>query len=120
MDDFIWIDPQWAWAQICAILIALGVGGFMTFVIKSFSNLKKKIDGFINMQDTQSEAIRNIIKTLIVIIHDKATEDKYIGRYKLEVSERLFDSYKKLNGNTYVADLMSDIRELPHGKRNKE
>lgn len=114
-----WFNPQWTWDQMSSVLITVIFGGLLTGLIASVRKLTKEIKKFINRQDVIDEAVRNIIKTLIVVIHDDASERGYIGRYKLEVSERLFSSYEQLEGNSYVNDLMEDLRKLPHGKRKR-
>lgn len=112
-----WFNPQWVWDNMSSILITMIFGGLLTWIGVSVRNLVKEVKGFIDSIDILKEAVRNIIKTLIVIIHDDATDKGYIGRYKLDVTERLFHSYERLEGNTYVEDLMNDLRKLPYGKR---
>lgn len=112
-----WFNAQWVWDNMSSILITVLFGGLLTWIGVSVRKLIKEVKTFIESVDILKEAVRNIIKTLIVIIHDDAMDKGYIGRYKLEVSERLYASYDKLDGNSYVEDLMEDLRKLPHGKR---
>lgn len=117
MPSIDWFNPDWIWAQISIVLIAAIVGGVVHFIAKSFKGIMASINEFKEKQEIQSEAIRNIIKTMIVDKHEEAEDKGFISNYKLECSERMFDSYGKLNGNSYVEDLVEDLGSLPHTKK---
>ncbi len=40
---------------------------------------------------------------------------KWIDDYSLDVLEKRYEHYVKENGNSFIKDLMEELRELPHG-----
>lgn len=64
--------------------------------------------------DIMSISIRNIIKTHIVREYNYFTRLGWIDIYSLDCVERLYQSYSELDGNTYICDLVSKLRDLPN------
>ena len=86
--------------------------GIVFSVVRYFKNLKHKVDKFISTQEIQSEAIRNIIKAMIVDKDEEARDKGYMPNTKLETTERLNDSYERLEGNSYIEDVMARLRKV--------
>ncbi len=55
------------------------------------------------------ETERNDLKSHIVAIYERAKERGYITPMELETANRLFDSYRKLGGNSYIEVIMHDM-----------
>lgn len=54
------------------------------------------------------------IKTTITNAYYEAVHKKYIEIYILQSLEALYEKYLAENGNTFIADLMKELRRLPH------
>lgn len=55
------------------------------------------------------ETERNDLKSHIVAIYERAKERGYVTPMELETANRLFDSYRKLGGNSYIEVIMHDL-----------
>lgn len=60
------------------------------------------------------ESDKESIKALITNTYYDAQEKGYIPMYKLQSMETIFEKYLKENGNTFVGQLMKELREMPH------
>ena len=54
------------------------------------------------------------IKSWVVEKHHYLTAQGWVDDFTMDTIEKRFEDYKKENGNSYVAGLVSEIRELPH------
>ena len=80
----------------------------------SVSEIKNLVSELTTSIEISNESNRNQIKTTIVKEYNYFTRQGWIDNYSLDCIERLYDSYRKLNGNSYIKDLMVKIRELPN------
>lgn len=54
------------------------------------------------------------IKSFIVKEHHHFIEEKWIDDFSLDALEKRYTHYKAEGGNSYITDLMKDLRELPN------
>lgn len=54
------------------------------------------------------------IKSFIVKEHHHFIEQKWIDDFSLDTIEKRYTHYKEEGGNSYVRDLIKDLRELPN------
>lgn len=54
------------------------------------------------------------IKSFIVKEHHHFIEEKWIDDFSLDTIEKRYTHYKEEGGNSYVTDLMKDLRDLPN------
>lgn len=57
---------------------------------------------------------KDAIKSFIVKEHHHFIEEEWIDDFSLDVIERRYTHYKEEGGNSYIHDLMQEIRELPN------
>lgn len=62
--------------------------------------------------ETLKTSNRAIIKQKIVAIYRRAVREGKTTYLELENAERLFESYKELQGNSYIDDLMIRLRRF--------
>ena len=60
------------------------------------------------------ESDKESIRALITNMYYDSIALGYIPMYKLETVETLFGKYLKENGNTFVGQMVKELRELPH------
>ena len=71
----------------------------------------KEIDEKLNLL-TQSD--RDSIKSWIVEKHHFFMEEGWVDDFNMDAIEKRFTHYEKEGGNSYVLDLMKDLRKLPN------
>lgn len=66
--------------------------------------------------------VQAIIRQDMINNHARYTERGSIPFYALESCEKLYEAYKSNGGNSFVHELMKDIRDLPviKGSQRKE
>lgn len=77
--------------------------------IKNEKEFKRIIDAL----DTLIDSDKHDIKAYIIAAHKEFTKLKSIDYYSLECLEKRFKIYSREGGNTYIEDLMKDLRRLP-------
>ena len=92
------------------------------------SAIKEDIDKLYQIQVVQNEAIDKLSKSVNLLLssdkdeikawitekhHYFCYEVKYIDDYSLDCLERRYSHYKDEGGNSFIADLMNDLRSLP-------
>ncbi len=92
------------------------------------ASIKSDIDKLFDIQVVQNEAIEKLTKSVnLLLSSDKdeikawitekhyyfCYEVKYIDDYSLDCIERRYAHYKQEGGNSFIADLMEDLRALP-------
>jgi hypothetical protein len=78
------------------------------------STVNDKFDSLEKRVNLLTESDMHDIKQAIVKDYHYFVEDReWIDDFSLDCLERRFDDYKKENGNSYIAGLMSEIRQLP-------
>ena len=91
---------------------------------KSLEELTKKIDTFMlgHTEDHAiiKEALMNIAQDRISQAHDYYMRKRSISEMSLYFIEKLYQSYKKLNGNGHVDGLMEDLRRLYKNQYTKK
>lgn len=143
MNELIQLFSQFNLGQILIIIILLGlsVKGVVTFFdwvkerlyklsnkqLKSkktneqiknqeetINNLKKDVEKIQKSIDTLIESDKENIKAWITEKHHYyCYEKKYIDDYTLDCLERRFTRYEEEGGNSFVHNLMDDLRDLP-------
>ena len=91
------------------------------------ASIKEDIDKLYQIQVTQNEAIDKLTQSVNLLLrsdkdeikawitekhHYFCYEVKYINDYSLDCIERRYAHYLAEGGNSFVADLMSDLRSL--------
>lgn len=97
--------------------VMVSVGGTVTgLIIKAIRKIYKKVIDNQNEQTERTEilcvAMRNILRTQIVCMYEDSLDKGYITNLKLHSMEQMYSSYKALNGNTFVDDIMIKVRKL--------
>ena len=59
------------------------------------------------------DASRADLKADIVRLYEAAIARGYLTHFELDILTRKFEAYKKLGGNSYIAELVSRLMELP-------
>ncbi len=143
MNELIQLFSQFNLGQILIIIILLGLSakGVITFFdwvkerlyklsnkqLKSkktneqiknqeetINNLKKDVEKIQKSIDTLIESDKENIKAWITEKHHYyCYEKKYIDDYTLDCLERRFTRYEEEGGNSFVHNLMDDLRDLP-------
>lgn len=85
-------------------------------VAEDISSLSKRLDEYIensNQNDeVLKEALMNITRDRINQAHISYMRKKTIGSYSLATLDKLYESYKKLGGNSFIEREMDDIHRL--------
>ena len=143
MNELIQLFSQFSLGQILIIIILLGLSakGVVTFFdwvkerlyklsnkqLKSkktneqiknqeetINNLKKDVEKIQKSIDTLIESDKENIKAWITEKHHYyCYEKKYIDDYTLDCLEKRFTRYEEEGGNSFVHNLMDDLRDLP-------
>lgn len=83
-------------------------------IIESQQILSDKVDGISAQVETLFNSDRDDIKAWITEKHHYfCYKLGYIDDFNLNCIEKRYEHYKEENGNSFVADLMADIRRLP-------
>lgn len=143
MNELIQLFSQFNLGQILIIIVLLGLSakGVVTFFdwvktrlyklsnkqLKSkkaneqiknqeetINNLKKDVEKIQKSIDTLIESDKENIKAWITEKHHYyCYEKKYIDDYTLDCLEKRFTRYETEGGNSFVHNLMDDLRDLP-------
>lgn len=143
MNELIQLFSQFNLGQILIIIVLLGLSakGVITFFdwvkerlyklsnkqLKSkktneqiknqeetINNLKKDVEKIQKSIDTLIESDKENIKAWITEKHHYyCYEKKYIDDYTLDCLEKRFTRYEAEGGNSFVHNLMDDLRDLP-------
>ena len=143
MNELIQLFSQFNLGQILIIIVLLGLSakGVVTFFdwikarlyklsnkqLKSkkaneqiknqeetINNLKKDVEKIQKSIDTLIESDKENIKAWITEKHHYyCYEKKYIDDYTLDCLEKRFTRYEAEGGNSFVHNLMDDLRDLP-------
>lgn len=73
------------------------------------AHLAEQFKGFVNEHKLLMETERNDLKSHIVAIYERAKERGYITHMELDTVNRLYDSYKKLGGNSYIEAIVHEM-----------
>lgn len=77
-------------------------------------NLAEQIDYLIDNTESLIDSNRDSIKSYITKEHHFfCYEQKWIDDYSLDCLEKRFSHYEKFGGNSFIEDLMKELRELP-------
>lgn len=83
---------------------------------KRICDISEKLDNFINSQNIEislvKENLMNTTQDRISQAHSYYMKKDYIDELSMFFLEKLYESYKGLNGNGHVEGLMKDLREL--------
>lgn len=81
---------------------------------KSIEHLRENLNNVNEKTDLLIESDKESIKAMIIDTYYECKDKKYIEVYKLQSLEPLYDKYLQENGNTFIGQLMADLRKLPH------
>ena len=68
------------------------------------------IYGFIKIIKTQREATKCSLRNDILSIYEECKDTKEITLYQLQAIELSYSLYKKLKGNSFVDDIVKQVR----------
>lgn len=78
-----------------------------------FEELSKRISALEELVEMLIVSDKDSIKAYITEKHHKfCYQDKWIDDYSLDCIEKRYEHYKEEGGNSFVADLMEDLRAL--------
>ena len=95
---------------------------------QEYNNLKDQLNEVIKNQIQLSDDVREMSEMVNILLNSDKDDIKawitekhhyfcyklgYIDAYNLDCIEKRYNHYKEENGNSFVADLMEDIRKLP-------
>ena len=87
----------------------------------AYENLSEKIDGVIDSVDKIGAKVNELIESdkhdikqdIVRNYHYFVDKQGWIDDFSLDTLELRFNDYKTEGGNSYIAGLMSEIRQLP-------
>lgn len=89
-----------------------------------YESLSGKLDGVVNSIDDLSEKVNKLgqndqhtIKQIIVKEYHSFMKKGWIDDFSLDTLMLLYEDYKKLGGNSYVANLMDELKRLPREEK---
>lgn len=80
--------------------------------------IKTKIDEQQDFLDLLMDSDKDQLKSLIVTKYHHFIAQGWIDDFSMDSLEKNFQHYKDEGGNSYVHDLMNELRHLPHQPRN--
>ena len=81
---------------------------------ESHQRINKKIDVLHDNMDLILESDREDIRSFITIQYYNAVEKGYIEMYVMEALEHRYEKYLKENGDSFIANLMNEMRKMKH------
>ncbi|MEG2511572.1 MAG: hypothetical protein RSB00_04350, partial [Bacilli bacterium] len=82
-------------------------------LISLLSFIFTKIEKYKHKVDDMKIGIQVILKTKIIEMYDKLIKKECINIYEKEIFMDLYNSYKSLEGNSFVKTLVKEINLLP-------
>lgn len=132
---------------IFVIVLALAIKGLIIFYDWAHDRLRKhfnketekdkvneQLNKIIKSQEELNETVGKISKQVNILLNSDKDDIKawltekhhyfcyklgYIDDFNLDCIEKRYSHYKEENGNSFIADLMEDIRKLPHVSTDK-
>ena len=102
--------------KVSSIEIKKAMGECHASVADEIADLSRRLDEYIeksNQNDEDlKESLMNLIRARINQAHTSYMKRKTIGAYSLATLDKLYESYKKLGGNSFVEREMEDIHRL--------
>jgi hypothetical protein len=93
-----------------AIMAVVGLGAWLKKVadstIKPIREMSAKLD-------KHNNALRSVLKNSITRTHREFTADGKIGRYTLQSALEMHEQYKALGGNSFVDEIVDELKKLP-------
>ena len=83
---------------------------------KSVTSLSSKLKAISDKTDMIIESDKDSMKSYITDKYYECTHKGFIEIHTLEILEKTYKNYLDRNGNTFVSDLMDELRELPKEK----
>lgn len=93
------------------VKIVLTTVGFITTGILGY--LVGKIKEYQTNDNTQSEALKCLLRSSITSKYYVYSELKTIPLYEKENLNYMYEQYKKMGGNSYINEIMGEINNLP-------
>ena len=83
-------------------------------VDEGFAKVNERIDKICDLVDMLVESDKESIKAYITERHHFFVQErKWIDYHSMDCLERRFSIYEREHGNSFVEDLMNDLRQLP-------
>ena len=89
--------------------------------VKEINDIKKSINKITKMIETLIESDKDDIKAYITKEHHYFVyQQKWIDDYSLDCIERRFSHYIEQGGNSFIAGLMQELRQLPKKPKDQD
>lgn len=83
-------------------------------VDEGFAKVNARIDAIVDLVNVLVESDKERIKAHITERHHFFVQErKWIDYHSMDCLEHIFTIYKREHGNSFVEDLMNDLRQLP-------
>ena len=100
-------------------------------LMNMYQNLEGKIDNLTTISNARMEILEDkidqlttsnmhSIKSWIVEKHHILTKKGWVDDFTMDSLEKRYTDYVNEKGNSYIGDLMDEIRELPHSPKDVE
>lgn len=86
-------------------------------IVNEQEAIKTKIDEQQDFLDLLMESDKDQLKSLIVNRYHHFIAKGWIDDFSMDSLEKCFQHYKDEGGNSYVHDLMDELRRLPHSQQ---
>lgn len=94
--------------------ILLTIVGFITTGLLGY--LTAKIKGYKQKDKLQEEALKCLLRSAITSKYYVYTEIGAIPVYEKENLLYMYEQYKLMGGNSYINDIMQEVKKLPSKK----
>lgn len=92
--------------EIVGTVITFTVSGMLGYLVKTLSSYK-------NRDNTQEEALKCLLRSAITSKYYIYNGIGSIPQYEKENINYMYEQYKKMNGNSYVKQIVIEINKLP-------
>ena len=92
--------------KVILVVVNFIVTGALGYFLSSLKQYKKK-------EKNQEEALKCLLRNGITSKYYVYNEMKSIPYYERENVDYMFEQYKKMGGNSYVANIVADMHKLP-------
>lgn len=85
---------------------------------ENLSDIKEELCKSDKKMNLMIDSDKEMNKVLITNMYYETIEKGWIPIYKLKTLETIYEKYLQQNGDTFVASLMAEIRQMPHSADN--
>lgn len=89
------------------VAVCNGITSIMALILLLIKPLREKLMGLESIREGQ----RCLMRSSILLIYDRHYKEDKISAYEKENALYLYEAYKALGGNSFVEDVMAEIRK---------